>query len=260
MLNLEAYQLPLIFAVGLVATLGAFEIGRLLGVRATGRGGGDVSTLESAVLGLLALMIGFTFAMALTRFEARRDAVLNEANAIGTTALRARLLPAPRGAEALKSLREYVKIRLDITQRIVTAAEFNVAIGRSNEIQEELWQNAKGLAAEDAGFVPTGVFIESLNEMIDNQAKRLHALQSRVPNIVFLALYGVAIVAFIFAGYANGLEARRLRLPIYIMGALVSAVILLIQDLDRPAAGFISVSQQPMIDTAASIATYTVPP
>jgi hypothetical protein len=105
--------------------------------------------------------------------------------------------------------------------------------------------------------VPTGVFIQSLNEMIDSQGKRLHALQSRVPNIVFLALYGVAIVAFLFAGYANGLGTRRVRLPVYVMGVLVSGVILLIQDLDRPAAGFISVSQQPMIDTAASIATFT---
>jgi len=256
MMNLENYQLPTIFLVGLIAILGACEIGRLLGIRATGRGGDDVSTLEGAVLGLLALMIGFTFAMALTRFEARRDAVLNEANAIGTTALRARLLPAPHSADALKSLREYVKIRLDITQRVVTASELKAAIDRSNEIQEALWQNVKGLAAKDTGVVPTGVFIQTLNEMIDNQGKRLHALQSRVPNIVFLALYGVAIVAFLFAGYANGLEARRVRLPIYVMGVLVSAVILLIQDLDRPAAGFISISQQPMIDTAASIATY----
>ena len=257
MMNLENYQLLTIFVAGLIAILGACEIGRLLGIRATGRGGDDVSTLEGAVLGLLALMIGFTFAMALTRFEARRDAVLNEANAIGTTALRARLLPAPHSADALKSLREYVKIRLDITQRVVTAAELKAAISRSNEIQEALWRNAKGLAAKDTGVVPTGLFIQTLNEMIDNQGKRLHALQSRVPNIVFLALYGVAIVAFIFAGYANGLGARRVRLPIYLMGALVSAVILLIQDLDRPAAGFITVSQQPMIDTAASIAAYT---
>jgi hypothetical protein len=66
------------------------------------------STLEGVVLGLLALMIGFSFAIALSRFEARRDAVLNEANAIGTTARRARLLPAPYDSEALKSLRQYV--------------------------------------------------------------------------------------------------------------------------------------------------------
>src|SRR6516162_6251068 len=104
-----------IFLVSVIAVAGASELGRVFGVRAAGRGGNDVSTLEGAVLGLLALMIGFTFAIALSRFEARRDAVLNEANAIGTTALRARLLPAPHGSDALKSLREYVQIRLDIT-------------------------------------------------------------------------------------------------------------------------------------------------
>lgn len=114
------------------------------------------------------------------------------------------------------------------------------------------------VAAKDTAMVPTGVFIQSLNEMIDNQGKRLAALRSRVPNIVFLALYGVSIVAFILAGYANGLlEKQRVRLPVYVMGLLVSAVILLIQDLDRPTAGFINVSQQPMIDVATSIAAYS---
>jgi hypothetical protein len=81
------------------------------------RGGENVSTLEGAVLGLLALMIGFTFAMALSRFESRRDAVLSEANSIGTTALRARLLPAPERAEALKLLQEYVQVRLGLPRR-----------------------------------------------------------------------------------------------------------------------------------------------
>ena len=75
-------------------------------------------------------MIGFTFAMALSRFEARRDAVVNEANAIGTTALRARLLPEPHRAEALKLLREYVQIRLDLTQRPASQTELMSAINR----------------------------------------------------------------------------------------------------------------------------------
>ena len=256
-IQLDDYQLLTIFVVSSIVILGASEIGRLVGARAAGRGGGDVSTLEGAVLGLLALMIGFTFAIALSRFEARRDAVLNEANAIGTTALRARLLPAPYGGEALKLLREYVQIRLDITQRVVSAPELNAAVGRSNEIQEALWRNAIVLAGKDTGMVPTGLFIQSLNEVIDNQGKRLAALRSRVPNIVFIALYGVAMVAFTLAGYANGLlEERRVRLPVYVSGALVSAVILLIQDLDRPTAGFIRVSQQPMIDTATNIRAF----
>jgi hypothetical protein len=257
-MQLDEYRLVTIFVISSIVLLGASEIGRLVGARAAGRGGGDVSTLEGAVLGLLALMIGFSFAIALSRFEARRDAVLNEANSIGTSALRARLLPPPYGVDSLKSLREYVQIRLDITQRVMPAAELNATIARSNEIQEALWQNAMALARKDSGMVPTGLYLQSLNEMIDNQGKRLVALHSRVPNIVFLALYGVAIVAFGLAGYANGLlEERRVRLPVYVSGLLVSAVILLIQDLDRPTAGFIRVSQQPMIDAAAGIRAFS---
>jgi hypothetical protein len=183
--------------------------------------------------------------------------VLNEANAIGTTALRARLLPAPHSAEVLKLLREYVRIRLDLTQRVVTPMELATAIARSNEIQEALWQQAKAVAQKDSGLVPTGLFIQTLNEMIDNQETRLTALRNRVPNIVLIALYGIAAVASGFTGYASGLEARRSRLPVYITSILICAVILLIQDLDRPGTGFITTSQQPMIDTAASIAGYT---
>ena len=77
-----------------------------------------------------------------------------------------------------------------------------------------------------------------------------------MPNTVLIALYGVAVVASALAGYANGLESRRVRLPVYVTGLLVASVILLIEDLDRPNAGFVKTSQQPMIDTAAAIASY----
>jgi CDP-diglyceride synthetase len=255
MIDLNNYSLLTIFLVGLVVILAASEIGRRLGLSAGDRTSGNINTLEGAILGLLALMIGFTFAMSLARFEARRDAVLNEANTIGTTALRARLLPQPHKAEVLKLLREYVKIRLDITQRPVSRSELMSAIDRSNTLQEALWQQAIAVSTNDNAMVPVGLFIQTLNDMIDNQEKRLTALFNRVPNIVILALFGVAVIASAFAGYASGLEARRTAgLPVYIMGILVAVVILLIMDLDRPSAGFISVSQQPMIDTAASIA------
>ena len=253
MFDLDNYSLLTILLVGLVVVLGASEIGRWLGAHSDDHGSSDVSTLESAVFGLLALMIGFTFAMALSRFETRRDAVLNEANAIGTTALRARLLPEPERKEVLKLLNQYVKIRLDITQRPASRTELMTAISRSNELQESLWQRATTLAAKNNGMVPTGLFIQALNEMIDNQGKRLAALRNRVPNIVLLSLFGIAIVGSGFAGYANGLDPRRTQVPVYITAILVSGVIFLILDLDRPSGGFIAVSQQPMIDTAASI-------
>lgn len=201
-------------------------------------------------------MIGFTFAMALARFDSRRDALLNEADAIGTTALRARLLPAPYNAQALNVLRDYVQIRLDITQRTPSPVELSAAIDRSNALQEELWQQVKEVAVKDNAVVPTGLYIQALNEIIDNQEKRLTASRNRVPGIVLLALYGVATVAIAFTGYTSGLETRRTWLPIYVTGLLISAVILLILDLDRPMTGFITVSQQPMIDTAKSVAGY----
>ncbi|MGO9768271.1 MAG: hypothetical protein ACLPSW_01725 [Roseiarcus sp.] len=208
------------------------------------------------MLGLLALMLGFTFAMALTRFDERREGVLIQANAIGTACLRAGLLPGPHGVESVKLFRDYVQVRLDLAKHVPTPVEFNAAIARSNEIQAALWQQAKAVMGKDNAMVPTGLYIQALNETFDNQEKRLTAFRTHVPNTVLLALYGIAILAIGFAAYASGLERRRWRLPIYVMAFIVAAVILLIQDIDRPGAGFVSVSQQPMIDTAASIAGY----
>src|SRR5215469_1928250 len=154
MIDLYNYSLLTIFLVGVAAILLAIEMGHWLGVRAAGKGGDNISTLEGAVIGLLALMVGFTFAMALSRFEARRDAILAEANAIGTTALRARLLPEPHRKEVLGLLRDYVRVRLNITQRVASAAELNAAIVRSGEIHEALWQQTKLVAAKDNSMVP----------------------------------------------------------------------------------------------------------
>jgi len=257
MIELYAYSLLSIFVVVFAVIFASCEIGRRLATHAVGKGTGTISTLESAVFGLLALMIGFTFAMALSRFEARRDAVLEEANAIGTTALRARLLPEPHRSVTLKLLREYVNIRLDISQRPVSAKELQNAIGRSNAIQEALWQQATTMATKDSGMVPTGLFIQTLNEMIDNQEKHLTAVRNRVPNIALLALVALAAIGTGFAGYASGLENRYSRLPNLITVLVLSSVILLILDLDRPGAGFIEVSQQPMLDTAASIEAFS---
>jgi hypothetical protein len=148
MIDLYGYSLLTIFMVGLAAIFAVSEFGWHLGTRNEGRGGANVSTLESAMLGLLALIIGFTFAMALSRFEARREAVLNEANAIGTTALRARLLPEPHRAEALKLLREYVQLRLDVIQSGQSLAERRAVLDRSNNIQEALWLQVRALTAK----------------------------------------------------------------------------------------------------------------
>jgi len=210
------------------------------------------------VLGLLALMIGFTFSMALNRFEARRDALVSEANAIGTAALRARLLPAPYGEESLKLFKDYARIRVSFAELEQTSEESVKALRRSKEIQEALWRQAQGAAAKDNAMVPTGLYIQALNETFDNQQKRLTIVGNRVPRVVFVTLYSVAVAALWLAGFASAIDRRRWRLPTYVSCVLVAGVILLIQDLDRPG-GFINVGQQPMTDTAEALEGYARP-
>lgn len=257
MSDLYAYSLLLIFLVGVGAVLAACEAGWRFGIRVDGRGRDNITTLEGSLLGLLALIIGFTFAMALARYEGRREAVLNEANAIGTTALRARLLPEPHRQEVLKLLKEYTQIRVDYLPSGKSFAELPAIVDRSNGIQEALWRQTKALVAKDNSTVPTGLFIQALNEMIDAQGKRLSVLRNSIPNLVLLSLFGITAVACAFAGYASGLDPQRTRLPVNITALLICGVIFVILDLDRPNVGFITISQQPMIDTLSSIVAFS---
>jgi hypothetical protein len=146
------YYFLVIFLIGIAVVFLVREFGWRLGTRTEGHGAsGNISALEQSLLGLLVLMVGFTFLMALTRFETRREAVLNEANAIGTTALRARLLPEPHRTESLKLLWQYAQIRIDYIPTGKSFAEIPPLIDRSNNIHEALWQQVKALSAKDTG-------------------------------------------------------------------------------------------------------------
>src|SRR5690606_28962629 len=128
-----------------------------------------VGAMVGSILGLLALLLAFTFSLAASRFEARRQAVLEEANAIGTTYLRTRLLPEPERQELARLLREYVDVRLSAVQAGQTAE----AIKHSEELHEQLWQQAAAAAQKSSGSIMTGLFVQSLNEVIDLHAKRV---------------------------------------------------------------------------------------
>jgi len=252
MIDLYDVPLPAIFLGGLALIWGVSEVGWRVATRRSGQST-NINTLEGAMIGLLALLIGFTFSMALSRFEARRNAVVQEANAIGTTALRAGFLPDPYRAETLKLLRDYTQARLDAFQMGYSSAELKTIVERSNAIQDALWQQAKAVSEKDKALIPTGHFIQSLNQMIESQRVRLAALRNRIPPVVLAALYMLAAAAGGFAGYACALDPRLTRLPVALMGLLISLVLYLIIDLDRPNSGFITNDQQAMIDVEASI-------
>jgi hypothetical protein len=253
---LASIPLWLIFTVTTVCILVAGEVGRRLGTTAAKVARPQLGALEGAILGLLALMISFTFSMALARFDDRRQAVLGEANAIGTTALRAQLLPAPLATEALGLLKEYTGLRFESVNEQDTAAAQRL-IDRSNALQLKLWGVARRAAAADPSVVPTGLFIQTLNDTIDDQAKRLAYYRARVPDLVLLTLYVIAVAAIGFSGFAEGIANAGNSRPVRLMALIVALALWLIQDLDRPGSGLLQTDLQPLVDAAATLEQLT---
>jgi hypothetical protein len=206
--------------------------------------------MVASILGLLALVLGFTFSLAASRFEARRQTILEEANAIGTAYLRAGLLRDPQKTTIEKLLREYVDVR------IRGSGEDNItkAVARSEEIHGLLWQQTSVAAFESPNSIVVGVFIQSLNNVIDLHAKRiLVGLRSRIPLVIWAAVFGLAMLGMLSVGYQAGLSTTR-RSPAMLILVLAFAVVLaLIADLDRGHEGLLQVSQQALVDVQASM-------
>jgi hypothetical protein len=253
--SLDFAPLWAVFVGSLAIALVAAEVGHRLGrVRyrnAEHEKEPTVGGIVAAELGLLAFLLAFTFGLAASRFEARRESLLDEANAIGTTFLRAKMLPEPEQTEIRQLLREYVDVRLAAVQD----GQLESGIRRSGEIHDELWKRAVTAAEKDQRSVPTGLFIQSLNELIDLHAKRLLVgIRSRIPITVWFVLFTVAILSFGSLGYSSGLTGAR-RSPVVLTIALTFAFVLwMVVDLDRPQEGFLRVSQQPMIELRSSMA------
>ncbi len=213
----------------------------------------SVGAIVAATLGLLAFMLAFTFSLAASRFDARKGFILEEANVIDTTYLRAQLLPEPQRAEIRKLLREYVEVELQLVQPDKTGS----ALRRATELQSALW--SRSVTAVETNPGPSvALFVESLNEVFDVHAKRLNlGIRNRVPVSIWAALYFVSIITMAAVGFHAGMTATR-RSPVMVALVLTfSAVILLIADLDRPYEGLLRINQQAIVDLRDSFTQST---
>src|SRR5215467_12620718 len=176
---LDALPLWLLFIAILLVVLVSVESGYRLGKYRRSRHeyekDAPVGTMVGATLGLLAFVLAFTFGLAAARFDTRRQVLLDEANAIGTTYLRAGMLPERR-EEIRTLLRNYVNTRLEA----VRSGNIEEGMRRSENIQSQLWTHAVAVGEKNPNSIVVGVFIQSLNDMIDLHAKRVQAgLRSR---------------------------------------------------------------------------------
>lgn len=250
------YNVSLSVVAGFAFALlvGAAEVGRRFGAKLAGTGTAKrVEVFEASLFGMLSLMIGFTFSLALSRYEARKSVVLDEANSIGTVALRGRMLPAPHDTTVRRLVREYATQRLTLGGAAWGSPERAETIDASLRLQESLWHEAVAVVALDTKSVPAGLFADAVNHLYDMHEARVTADRNHVPQSVLLLLYGIAIVAIGFAGYTGGVAGAHNRWPTVIMVATIVIVITLVMDLDRPRRGLVTVSQQPMLDLIAGL-------
>lgn len=209
-----------------------------------------VGAMVGSILGLVGLVLAFTFGLAANRFDARRLVVLEEANAIGTAYLRARLLPEPERTEVTRLLREYVDVRI----RGVQEGKPDEAIVRSEVLHDQLWTAAASAAARNDQSIMTGVFIQALNNVIDVHAKRVMiGLRSRIPLVIWAGVFGLSLLATTAVGYQAALTTSR-RSPAMLGLILTFTVVFwIIIDLDRGQQGLLRISQRSLLDLQRSM-------
>jgi AraC-like DNA-binding protein len=250
---LDLFPLWTIFPISVAVALISVELGYRLAQSRQRRSQEEkeapVGGMAGAALGLLAFMLAFTFGMASSRSEDRRQLMLSEANAIGTTYLRSKMLAEPVRTDAQNLIREYVDVRIEAVQ----TGKLQPAIIKSEDLQNRLWAVAVVQAAKEPNVI-TSLFIQSLNEVIDLHAARLMAaVRSRVPGVIWLVLYLLAVIAMLMMGYHAGLANSRRSIATIALVIGFSSVLYLIADLDRPGQGMLKVSQQSMIDVRKSM-------
>ena len=229
--------------VGMVLLL---EIGRRIGVRRIaddpeGAQAG-IGAVDGAVFALLGLLIAFTFSGAATRFDERRNLIIQETNDIGTAYLRLDLLP-PIAQPALRDLfRKYLDARLEIYRKLPDMAAAKESLARSTKLQGEIWSQA--VAAGRMSEAPPAanmLLLPALNQMIDITTTRTMAAKMHPPLVIFVLLFGLAFISALLAGY--GMAGGKSRSWIHMIGfaATMALAVNIIIDIEYPRLGLIRV-------------------
>lgn len=236
----------------------AIEAGHRIGLRRHPHAGGSyhshVNMLAASLLGVLALLLGFTLSLSLQRYDSRSEAVVSEANAIGTAWLRTALLAEPARSETRALLRSYLDLRV---QAGAMAYPDRVAqqalVTRTAELQAGLWERAVQATRAEPNAATSGLYTQALNEAFDEQGRREAGLERHVPELVLLLLYVTFLMASGIVGYAAGIGGHRPSLATHIMVTLIVVLVFIVLDLDRPRRGFIQVSQDSLVSLQASV-------
>jgi len=250
MVILDMLPIWAVYVVTVILALVAAEIGFRIGLnrqrknptegetRATG-------TVVAGILGLMAFLMAFSIGIVIDQQGNRKALVVEEANAVGTAYLRADFLSEPDRTSTQDLLREYVEIRIAAA---ADPSKLGAVVKRSEEIHSELWSIVVDTVRQGNESDITGLFVESINDVIDVHSLRLAAIDLRLPRVLGIVLYIATLLSFLLVGIANSLDGKRDLTAILIFTLAFVAVLTIIVDLDRPQEGLITVSQTALSD------------
>jgi hypothetical protein len=242
---------PLTVLFFMAALEGGYRFGKWLKGRFLVKSDAGVGAISAAALALIGFLIAFTLSFAVNIFTERRQTLVEEANAIGTTYLRAEYLEEPYRIESQDLLREYLALRLESLE--IDQTEIETMIIQSEEIHKELWYIADEVATEDPSPT-TALYLTTLNDMIDLHVDRLVVnLSVRVPPALIVGIFVVSFLTLLLLGLQGGYIKERNVLAQFILVLILSLVVYLIIDLDRSQEGSMQISKGAFIELYQSL-------
>ena len=254
--SLSSWELGL-FVFGVIG--GASALGVLAGRHLRQHSEGyrePIGALQGALLGVVGLILAFGLSLAVGRYQDRRAHVVTDANTIGTAYLRAQTIAEPQRSRSLVLLRAYNDLAIRMTYEIPGSDAIRATAAQQGQLQRSLWRLAgQSLDGRPRDSAPR-LYVDSLNDMIDQQTVRLAGLNNRVPDaVLWLELLGAALALGLLALYLSVLGKGLL--PIAAAALIVSFLVLITFDLDRPTRGLIEIPATPLL---AEKATMSLPP
>jgi len=250
----------LLTILGMVAgTLCMLELGRRLGLRRLARDpeGAKAGTgaIDGAVFGLLGLLIAFTFSGAASRFDTRRQMIVEEANAIGTAWLRLDLLPAAAQSPLREKFRQYVDARLAVFRKIPEVAAAKAEYARANALQSGIWAEAVASCCDSGSQPATMLLLPALNQMFDTATSRTAGVLQHPPMIIYLMLGLLLLAGSLLAGFGLGVGKVRDWLHGLAFVLVMTLTVYVILDFEFPRVGIIRIDrfEQVMVDLRQSM-------
>lgn len=238
-----SYYLALILLLGMPSAmlLGQYAA-RLLAGRSTESTDPGVSALDASVYGLFGLLLAFTFSGAATRFDHRRELIIQETNAIGTAYLRLDLLPADAQQTLRPLFRQYLESRLATYGKVRTSLEAALEeYQRGQQLQQQIWQQALAGVQQTANPATYTMVLSALNEMFDITTTRLAATRFHPPEIIYAMLLALGLASAFLAGSGMARSKGKHWTHIMAFSLVVSATVYVIVDLEFPRLGLIRV-------------------